>query len=659
MLVILVVLDNYFTEAYPQMFYNRMKPVFQSFNIPLVVRNHAIGNNPCYPYDACIATHMGTDLDILTWEQSMNCGRDWKPLNTFTRSAAVMPKQPTVMYFLSGGPTWTAKECAAKNLTAGNEAQIAARSALTAEEEQLLRTTYQDIATKKVNTLDTMEFLSNRGAGFNVHERYFRFAPMGHSTNSIGDYKCYGPYNYTFSEKTPGGGAAWHPGRVGHQLRGDSLAYALLSILSDSVDTVASLTSLDGSIANACKSSSTSSASAAAISASSLPPPVVIGKPMIDPMPVGASAVRKHRGKRGLSSDRTNMRSLLISKEEIVNELLSYRLPPTSLLSYLAASPEAPAKGPSKLSIEERSIYHKLADRIHSIIHSLPNANVLNDAISIRVKVLYLYCETLFENLLNNPLPDSPATVYPETELIPQCYTDYLPKSASNNLYDILLHRPNITLKPEDWEAPQDGSDDMTPEEWERLYGNSSGKATGNTRRRFLKRRNHNSRRGLKLAKDFEDEYPMPILVNSTTNRTITTPLSLEGIEWKKELSFFDVNGVSKGEEHHFGYLDRKYIYLSTGVGTSLYLFVSVKRDQKPIWLCECQKGFGKYPTTMSDLLPGAKVIMHYFARPVNPTSASSSKTAIQSGLGNKYEKHSASFITVDRRETGSYYIFY
>lgn len=34
-----------------------------------VVRNHALGNNPCYAYDACIASHLGDDLDILTWEQ--------------------------------------------------------------------------------------------------------------------------------------------------------------------------------------------------------------------------------------------------------------------------------------------------------------------------------------------------------------------------------------------------------------------------------------------------------------------------------------------------------------------------------------------------------------------------------------------------------------
>lgn len=41
----------------------------QAMGLELVVRNQAIGNNPCFPYDACVATHMGKDLDILTWEQ--------------------------------------------------------------------------------------------------------------------------------------------------------------------------------------------------------------------------------------------------------------------------------------------------------------------------------------------------------------------------------------------------------------------------------------------------------------------------------------------------------------------------------------------------------------------------------------------------------------
>lgn len=61
--------DNYFKEAFPQVFHDSMAPIFQAMEVPFVVRNHALGNNPCYPYDACIAAHLGDDLDILAWEQ--------------------------------------------------------------------------------------------------------------------------------------------------------------------------------------------------------------------------------------------------------------------------------------------------------------------------------------------------------------------------------------------------------------------------------------------------------------------------------------------------------------------------------------------------------------------------------------------------------------
>jgi hypothetical protein len=61
--------DNYFYEAYPQVFHDAMAPVFRALRVNLTTRNHALGNNPCYAYDACIPTHLGDDLDILTWEQ--------------------------------------------------------------------------------------------------------------------------------------------------------------------------------------------------------------------------------------------------------------------------------------------------------------------------------------------------------------------------------------------------------------------------------------------------------------------------------------------------------------------------------------------------------------------------------------------------------------
>jgi hypothetical protein len=87
--------DNYFSEAYPNVVYENLLPFFNLLNISLIVRNHAVGNNPCYAYDACIETHLGGDLDIVGWEQSMNCGRDPRPLDTFTRQTYFMKKKVT------------------------------------------------------------------------------------------------------------------------------------------------------------------------------------------------------------------------------------------------------------------------------------------------------------------------------------------------------------------------------------------------------------------------------------------------------------------------------------------------------------------------------------------------------------------------------------
>jgi hypothetical protein len=51
-----------------------MKPVFSSLHIELIVRNVAMGNNPCLPYDICVSTFAGSDSDMVHWEQSYNCG---------------------------------------------------------------------------------------------------------------------------------------------------------------------------------------------------------------------------------------------------------------------------------------------------------------------------------------------------------------------------------------------------------------------------------------------------------------------------------------------------------------------------------------------------------------------------------------------------------
>jgi hypothetical protein len=91
--------DNYFSDAYPNIIYQNLLPLFKLLNISLIVRNGAVGSNPCYPYDACIETHVGNDLDIVGWEQSWNCAIDPRPLDTFTRQAYFMKKKVRNLLF--------------------------------------------------------------------------------------------------------------------------------------------------------------------------------------------------------------------------------------------------------------------------------------------------------------------------------------------------------------------------------------------------------------------------------------------------------------------------------------------------------------------------------------------------------------------------------
>jgi hypothetical protein len=46
--------DSLFVEAYPALINQTLFPVFSALGVDLDVRNVAVGNNPCVPYDACL-----------------------------------------------------------------------------------------------------------------------------------------------------------------------------------------------------------------------------------------------------------------------------------------------------------------------------------------------------------------------------------------------------------------------------------------------------------------------------------------------------------------------------------------------------------------------------------------------------------------------------
>lgn len=45
--------DHYFNESYPMKIESMIKPAFDEIEIELEIRNVALGNNPCLPYDLC------------------------------------------------------------------------------------------------------------------------------------------------------------------------------------------------------------------------------------------------------------------------------------------------------------------------------------------------------------------------------------------------------------------------------------------------------------------------------------------------------------------------------------------------------------------------------------------------------------------------------
>lgn len=69
--------DSPFKMAFSELTRETMKPAFEGLDIVFEVRNGAMGNNPCMPYDQCVRTFAGEDADVIMWEQVISnhaCG---------------------------------------------------------------------------------------------------------------------------------------------------------------------------------------------------------------------------------------------------------------------------------------------------------------------------------------------------------------------------------------------------------------------------------------------------------------------------------------------------------------------------------------------------------------------------------------------------------
>lgn len=100
--------DNQFAQSYPMLIGNILRPVFAAVHVNVTIRNVAMGNNPCMPYDICVRTFAGDDADIVLWEQSYNCHPSDKGYlyEQFVRQALLMPSRPIIAFSDSNTPNW-------------------------------------------------------------------------------------------------------------------------------------------------------------------------------------------------------------------------------------------------------------------------------------------------------------------------------------------------------------------------------------------------------------------------------------------------------------------------------------------------------------------------------------------------------------------------
>eukprot|EP01041_Mallomonas_annulata_P008340 gene8340-17178_t len=231
--------DSPFNKSFGPLTGIIMSPVLKALNVHIDLRYAALGNNPCFPYDACVRTFCGPDTDLIHWEQSYSCGwdDDHSPtLEQFIRQSIVSPSHPIVIFSDSVTDNWEEKDCPNPIVP----------YVVTTGDKDMLRASVKTLATEiNRNEYRIPQEITNayRSAGL---QHWFH-------THYSSEYKCQGPY-----VKSWGGGVLkWHPSLSGHQLRADHHSYFWLSIWRDSVDDILHLRTAYSNLSLKCVFSDT------------------------------------------------------------------------------------------------------------------------------------------------------------------------------------------------------------------------------------------------------------------------------------------------------------------------------------------------------------------------------------------------------------------
>lgn len=314
---------------------------------------------------------------------------------------------------LSGGPTWSMADCANITNSIPNNTNHSSVSLRThAGSSQLMQN--MDFLTDKHPSENKQEHTER------IYERFSAASPMGLSTFPIGNYRCLGPYDGNFSMRSTGsGGASWHPGKKGHQLRGDALAYFVLEMIVDAASTVRDLLcspTIEASRRDVSKAQIAARA-AAVVKTESVHNNAT--KSASTKNNTSAVPAKASHSLRRLSTFTPNPHSGSNTIEEAIWNNI------TSTLSMLT-------------NIHNAVNLPTLTKQITSALHTHPEHHIDHSAV-----YMHSLCSAYLAYFHSLKLPavsshyDIPETTYP-----PTCYTDYLPRQKQDMSISNLIHPP-------------------------------------------------------------------------------------------------------------------------------------------------------------------------------------------------------------------------
>ena len=89
---------NYFNQSYPFVLEKLLSKPMKLLGIELQVRNAAIGGVPSFPYGWCLDNFLGDDVDVISWDYSMNeAGGVADGLEAYIRHGLSMKRQPMLI----------------------------------------------------------------------------------------------------------------------------------------------------------------------------------------------------------------------------------------------------------------------------------------------------------------------------------------------------------------------------------------------------------------------------------------------------------------------------------------------------------------------------------------------------------------------------------